>query len=91
MVKFSQAPPKASDQPLVAQSLCEQFANDCISPNSDLRIQAAELYSAYITWSQDTAQTDRLTVHSFGRQLKELGYKKAKIGGKVYYLDVMLL
>lgn len=54
------------------------------------RVQAKPLYTAYTEWCHESGETpEKLT--AFGRQMKEYGYEKKLIGGKIFYIGLSLV
>jgi len=67
----------------------KQFLRDCVRASSGAEIGAAELYEAYAKWAAG-AGLETIGPTPFGRRLTDMGYAKAKRGGKVRYQGVAL-
>jgi len=66
-----------------------QFLRECVRTASGAETGAGELYEAYQKWaSADGSEPIGATL--FGRRLTDMGYAKAKRGGKVRYQGVAL-
>ncbi|OCC05244.1 hypothetical protein BA190_10095 [Labrys sp. WJW] len=64
------------------------FLAACVRPSSGIRVQANDMYQAYVSWSLANAKRARTTT-KFGRVLGQR-FKKEQIGGRFYYTDIEL-
>lgn len=63
-----------------------EFLANCVRAAPGQKIQASDLYKAYVRWSEANAKRPR-TVTKFGRTLKDK-YRKSTLNGRNYYEDI---
>lgn len=65
-----------------------EFLNTCVRKADGLRVQANDMYQAYVSWSLANAKRSR-TQTKFGKELGKR-YQKSEIEGRNWYQDVEL-
>ncbi|MEL7029679.1 MAG: primase-like DNA-binding domain-containing protein, partial [Pseudomonadota bacterium] len=67
-----------------------EFLEACTRAESDARVQAGELYSAYEKFCEENA-TRAVTQTSFGRLLSGRNIERRRIGGRYFRVGIRLL
>lgn len=78
-----------NDIPKIFVQECCEIVPETNDQGNYNRTQASTLYSNYRNWCEVTNHKS-LSSTTFGNEISRLGFKKATIGGKVYYLGILL-
>jgi putative DNA primase/helicase len=95
--KIGLSPPdeviQATEEYHQQEDVIAQFIGDCISwtKSIDNRIPAKELYNSFSSWYDDNFSEKVMSQLAFGKRMSEAGYKSEKIGGKRWYIGIIIV
>lgn len=83
------SPEKPVLAPMASLGDVAQWAEDSIEMAAGGRMQSSPLHQTYSAWCEARGRKP-VNAYAFGLTMKELGWKKDRIGGKVLYLDLAM-
>jgi len=75
--------------PLITSNELKDYYGDRIAMQDGTSITASALYEDYCSWAE-SRKKEPMTLPAFGRQFGEIGIQKAKIAGRIRYINVKL-
>jgi hypothetical protein len=75
--------------PLISSNELKDYYVDRIAMQDGTSITASALYEDYCSWAE-ARNKEPMTLPAFGRQFGEIGIQKAKIAGRIRYINVKL-
>ena len=75
--------------PLISSNELKDYYVDRIEMQDGTSITASALYEDYCSWAE-SRKKEPMTLPAFGRQFGEIGIQKAKIAGRIRYINVKL-
>lgn len=82
-------PSRRPTVPLISSNELKDYYVDRISMQDGTSITASALYEDYCSWAE-SRNKEPMTLPAFGRQFGEIGIQKAKIAGRIRYINVKL-
>lgn len=82
-------PSRRPTVPLISSNELKDYYVDRISMQDGTSITASALYEDYCSWAE-ARKKEPMTLPAFGRQFGEIGIQKAKIAGRIRYINVKL-
>ena len=73
--------------PLISSNELKDYYVERIEMQDGTSITASALYEDYCSWAE-ARKTEPMTLPAFGRQFGEIGIQKAKIAGRIRYINV---
>jgi len=83
------APSRKPAVPLISSNELKDYYVDRIEMQDGTSITASALYEDYCSWAE-ARNKEPMTLPAFGRQFGEIGIQKAKIAGRIRYINVKL-
>jgi hypothetical protein len=75
--------------PLISSNEMKDYYVDRIAMQDGTSITASALYEDYCAWAE-ARNKEPMTLPAFGRQFGEIGIQKAKIAGRIRYINIKL-
>ena len=75
--------------PLISSNELKDYYVERIAMQDGTSITASALYEDYCSWAE-SQNKEPMTLPAFGRQFGEIGIQKAKIAGRIRYINVKL-
>lgn len=88
-MKTPQGPSLRTNTPQASLNDIAQWAEDRLDRHTGGKIQAQPLFANYTAWCMGRGKPP-VTQYAFGLTLKELGWRKEKISGRIFYLDIAI-
>ena len=82
-------PSRRPTVPLISSNELKDYYVDRIEMQDGTSITASALYEDYCSWAE-ARNKEPMTLPAFGRQFGEIGIQKAKIAGRIRYINVKL-
>lgn len=82
-------PSRRPTVPLISSNELKDYYGDRIEMQDGTSITASALYEDYCSWAE-SRKKEPMTLPAFGRQFGEIGIQKAKIAGRIRYINVKL-
>ncbi len=82
-------PSRRPTVPLISSNELKDYYVDRIEMQDGTSITASALYEDYCSWAE-SRNKEPMTLPAFGRQFGETGIQKAKIAGRIRYINVKL-
>ncbi|MCF6199170.1 MAG: hypothetical protein L3J67_07200 [Hyphomicrobiaceae bacterium] len=82
-------PSRRPTVPLISSNELKDYYVDRIEMQDGTSITASALYEDYCSWAE-SRKKEPMTLPAFGRQFGEIGIQKAKIAGRIRYINVKL-
>ena len=82
-------PSRRPTVPLISSNEIKDYYGDRIEMQDGTSITASALYEDYCSWAE-SRKKEPMTLPAFGRQFGEIGIQKAKIAGRIRYINVKL-
>ncbi len=82
-------PNRRQTVPLISSNELKDYYGDRIEMQDGTSITASALYEDYCSWAE-SRKKEPMTLPAFGRQFGEIGIQKAKIAGRIRYINVKL-
>ncbi|MCP4933823.1 MAG: hypothetical protein GY927_06355 [bacterium] len=82
-------PTRRPTVPLISSNELKDYYGDRIEMQDGTSITASALYEDYCSWAE-SRKKEPMTLPAFGRQFGEIGIQKAKIAGRIRYINVKL-
>lgn len=82
-------PSRKSMVPLISSNELKDYYIDRIEMHDGTSITASALYEDYCSWAEGRKQ-EPMTLPAFGRVFGEIGIQKAKIAGRIRYINIKL-
>ena len=82
-------PSRRPTVPLISSNELKDYYVDRIAMQDGTSITASALYEDYCSWAE-SRNKEPMTLPAFGRQFGEIGIQKAKIAGRIRYINVKL-
>ena len=82
-------PSRRPTVPLISSNELKDYYGDRIAMQDGTSITASALYEDYCSWAE-SHKKEPMTLPAFGRQFGEIGIQKAKIAGRIRYINVKL-
>ena len=94
--KIGLAPPEevllATEKYHQQEDVIAQFIGDCLSRTDSIenRLPAKDLFTAFGSWYDDNFSEKVMSQQAFGKRMADAGYKSEKIGGKRWYIGIII-
>lgn len=82
-------PSRRPTVPVISSNELKDYYVDRIAMQDGTSITASALYEDYCSWAE-SRNKEPMTLPAFGRQFGEIGIQKAKIAGRIRYINVKL-
>jgi hypothetical protein len=82
-------PSRRPTVPLISSNELKDYYGDRIEMQDGTSITASALYEDYCSWAE-SRKKEPMTLPAFGRQFGGIGIQKAKIAGRIRYINVKL-
>jgi hypothetical protein len=82
-------PTRKAMVPLISSNELKDYYIDRIEMHDGTSITASALYEDYCSWAEARGR-EPMTLPAFGREFGEIGIQKAKIAGRIRYINIKL-
>lgn len=82
-------PSRKATMPLISSNELKDYYVDRIEMHDGTSITASALYEDYCSWAEARGK-EPMTLPAFGREFGEIGIQKAKIAGRIRYINIKL-